>query len=51
MRFSLLARLTLLAGLCQVPAACGQSPTSSPHRMQKYQTEKFRLTAPPMAIL
>jgi len=34
-----------------VPAACGQSApsSSSPHRMQKYQTEKFRLSAGPCA--
>jgi len=50
MRFSLLTRLALLAGLGQVPAACGQSTTpSSPTRMQKYQTEKFRLSAGPCA--
>ena len=53
MRFLLLARLALLAGLGQVPAACGQTTTnthsSSPHRMQKYQTEKFKLSAGPCA--
>ena len=53
MRFSLLARLALLAGLGQVPAACGQTTTnthsSSPHRMQQYQTEKFKLSAGPCA--
>lgn len=50
MRFSLFTRLSLLVGLGQVPAACGQSaPPSSPHRMQTYQTEKFRLSAGPCA--
>lgn len=50
MRFALLAHLTLLAALGQVPVACGQSvSSSSPHRMQKYQTEKFRLSAGPCA--
>lgn len=51
MRFLLLARLTLLAGLSQVPAACGQAGTKSspPHRMQNHQTEKFRLSAGPCA--
>ena len=51
MRFSLLARLTALVTLGQVPGACGQASTQSspPHRMQKYQTEKFRLTAGPCA--
>ncbi len=50
MRFALLSYLALLASLVQIPAACSQPTTpSSSRRMQKYQTEKFRLVAGPCA--
>ena len=51
MRLTLFIHLLLLAALGQVPTACAQTtkPASAPHRMPKYQTEKFRLSAGPCA--
>ena len=50
MPFFRLFRLALLATLGQGSAACGQASTPlQSHRMQQYQTEKFKLSAGPCA--